>query len=188
MNGMKSPRLRSLIWIGLCSAACLFIVACHKTDATKKPSPEAAPPTLTRLEWNLKTLVDAYQKAGHTNLKWDEPARRALTEFARIRSLCTESNEAWGWIISTNCIAATDAGCDDPMIRYLYIRFYINQTNSSKAFVDAFYGRARPGAKLLSRHPQILRVAAGGKTRSPTRMVTARIFRRKFSGWESGNG
>jgi thiol-disulfide isomerase/thioredoxin len=141
MNGMKSPRLRSLIWIGLCSAACLFIVACHKTDATQKPSPQAAP--LTRLKWNLKTLVDAYQIAGHTNPKWDGPARRALAEFARIRSLCTESNEAWGWIISTNCIAATDAGCDDPMIRYLYIRFCMNQTNSSKAFVDAFYGCAQ---------------------------------------------
>ena len=126
---------------GLCAAIGLIFVACNKTDATKKPAPEAAP--LTRLEWNLKTLVDAYQKAGHTNPKWDEPAKRALTEFARTRSQGTESNEAWGWIISTNCIAATDAGCDDPMIRYLYNRFSMNQTNSSKAFADAFYGCAQ---------------------------------------------
>lgn len=133
---MKFPRFRSLIWVGLYTAACLIVVACNKTGASKKPSPEAALPT--RLDWNFKTLVDAYQKAGHTNPKWDEPAKRALTELARSRSRCTESNEAWGLIISTNCIAAMDAGCDDPMIRYLYIRFCMNQTNSPKAFADAF--------------------------------------------------
>src|ERR1019366_290221 len=100
VNGMKFPRFRSLIWVGLYTAACLIVVACNKTGASKKPSPEAALPT--RLDWNFKTLVDAYQKAGHTNPKWDEPAKRALTELARSRSRCTESNEAWGLIISTN--------------------------------------------------------------------------------------
>jgi len=56
MNGMKFPRLRSLIRVGLCTAACLILVACNKTDASKKLSPEAALPT--RLDWNLKTLVE----------------------------------------------------------------------------------------------------------------------------------
>ncbi|MGA3285619.1 MAG: TlpA disulfide reductase family protein [Verrucomicrobiota bacterium] len=93
--------------------------------------------------WNYKTLVEPYEKAGHTSPKWDEPAKRALTEYARTRSQCTESNEDWGLIISTNCGGAVDAGCDDPLIRYLYIRFCMNQTNSPKAFADAFCKAAR---------------------------------------------
>jgi len=96
-----------------------------------------------RLAWNLKTLVDAYQQTGHASPKWDEPAKRALTEFARSRSQCTESNETWGLIISSNCIVAVDAGCDDPMIRYLYVRFCMDQTNSPQAFTGAFCQAAK---------------------------------------------
>jgi hypothetical protein len=126
---MKSPMLKSLIWIALCFAALQIVVACNKSGASK-----ARP--LTRLDWNLKTLVDAYENAGHTNLNWDEPATNALNEFARSRSRITVSNEAPGSIISNNCAAAIDAGCDDPMIRYLYIRYC--QTGSRQAIAEAF--------------------------------------------------
>jgi hypothetical protein len=100
-------------------------------------------PKKQRLTWNLKTLVDAYQKAGHTNPKWDEPAKCALTEFARSRSQCTESNEAWGLIIATNCESAVQAGCDDPMVKYLFIRFALDQTNSKGVFLKAFCQTAK---------------------------------------------
>jgi len=100
-------------------------------------------PKKQRLTWNLKTLVDAYQKAGHTNPKWDEPAKRALTEFARVRSQCTESNESWGWIIATNCESAVQAGCDDPMVKYLFIRFALDQTNSKEVFLKAYCQTAK---------------------------------------------
>lgn len=113
---------------------------CKKAGAPNPIQPVLSPEQAKeqRLTWNLKTLVEAYQQAGHTSPKWDEPAKRALTEFARTRSQCTESNEAGGQIIATNCSTAVDAGCDDPMIRYLYIRYCMNQTNSAKAFGDAF--------------------------------------------------
>lgn len=91
----------------------------------------------------MKTLVDAYGTAGHTNSKWDEPARRALTEFARCRSLRTEPGENWAQIIATNCAEAVALGCDDPMIQYLHIRFVLAQSNSPTAFLDVYCQTAR---------------------------------------------
>ena len=138
---MKFPRLRSLIWVGLCIAACLIVVACNKTDASKKLSPEAV--RQMQLDWNLKTLVESYQEIGETDSKWDEPAKRALTEFARARSQAIETNEPWAQIIATNCDVAVKAGCDDPMIAYLYARLSLDQTNSPKVFTDAFLKAAQ---------------------------------------------
>ena len=133
---MKLAKSTLLVWLAVLATAGFFFLpatGCKKA-ATPKPiqstlSPEQAKEQ--RLTWNLKTLVEAYEKAGHTSPKWDEPAKRALTEFARTRSKSTESNEAWGLIISINCIAAVDAGCDDPMIRYLHARFVTGEQRLS---------------------------------------------------------
>ena len=141
MNGVRFQKLRSLIWVGLCIAACLIVVACNKTGASKKLSPVAV--RQMQLDWNLKTLVESYQEIGETDPQWDEPARRALTEFARTRSQATETNEPWAQIIATNCDAAVKAGCDDSMIAYLYARFSLDQTNSSRVFANAFLKAAQ---------------------------------------------
>jgi tetratricopeptide (TPR) repeat protein len=145
---MKLAKSAWLARLALSAMACFLLLTatgCKKvaTPASNHPalSPEQAKEQ--RLAWNLKTLVEPYEKAGHTSPKWDEPAKRALTEFARSRSGSVESNEAWGWIISTNCIAAVDAGCDDPMIHYLYVRFSMDQTNSAQAFTDRFSQTAK---------------------------------------------
>src|SRR5947209_2335334 len=81
-----------------------------------------------RLDWNLKTLVDPYEHAGHADPAWNGSAKRALTEFARLRSEAVASNEPATLIISTNVTDAVEAGCNDPMIEYLFIRFGMNQT------------------------------------------------------------
>jgi hypothetical protein len=140
VKSMKSPLFKYLTWIGLCIATGLISVGCNETGASRKLPPRVAP--LTRLDWNLKTLVEAYQVAGHTNSKWDEPATRALTEFARFRSPGTTSNNNSFLIISTNCVAAVDAGCDDPMIRYLYVRYGMDPNAKKQAFLDAFCNAA----------------------------------------------
>jgi hypothetical protein len=148
---MKILWLKPSMWIGMCVATCLIIVACKKNDASNQLSPETVP--LSRLDWNLKTLVDAYQKAGYTNPKWDDSAKRALTELARIRSQTTTSNETWVLIISNNCAAAVDAGCDDPMIRYLYLRYCTSGSGSKKAIADAYCKAAQDLEK--SSYPNI---------------------------------
>ena len=145
---MKLAKFTFPVCLAILAAAGFFLftaTGCKKTSAPKPIQPALSPEQAKeqRLAWNLKTLVEAYEKAGHTNPKWDEPARRALTEYARTRSQCTESNETWEWIIATNCIAAMDAGCDDPMIRYLHIRFCMDQTNSAQALTAAFCQTAK---------------------------------------------
>ncbi len=76
--------------------------------------------------------------AGHTDSKWDSFATSALTEFARVRANVCDENEPTGIIIATNASAAVDAGCDDPLVNYLFIRFAFPQTNSPQAFSEAF--------------------------------------------------
>lgn len=163
---MKLAKSTLLAWVAVSTMLGFLLLAvtgCKKAAAPKPIhttlSPEQAKEQ--RLAWNLKTLVEPYEKAGHTSPRWDEPAKRALTEFARSRSQCVESNEAWGWIISTNCMAAVDAGCDDPMIRYLYIRFSMNQTNSAQAFTDKLCQTAKDMQK--STYPPVRKFYAAAR-------------------------
>jgi hypothetical protein len=90
------------------------------------------------LEWNLKTTVEAYEKVGLTNSAWDEPARRALTEYARMRVGVVESNEYCGLIIGTNADLAVKAGCADPMIGYLYMRYSDHHADDPKTHAIAY--------------------------------------------------
>lgn len=130
MGGIK------IKYISLLAAILSVFIGCSKSESAKHISPQAA--QQSRLDWNLKTIVTAYQNIGNTDNAWDQPAIRALTEFARTRSQAIDPSEPWAQIIATNCAAAIKAGCDDPMVRYLYIKFSMNADNTPKAFSDAF--------------------------------------------------
>jgi hypothetical protein len=77
---------------------------------------------MERYAWNLKTLVEPYETAGFADPRWDASAKRALVEFAAIRA-GVQTNNLWFEIIATNCAAAIQAGCRDPMIAYLAARY-----------------------------------------------------------------
>jgi hypothetical protein len=64
-------------------------------------------------------------------------------------------------IISSNCIAAVDAGCDDPMIHYLYVRFSMDQTNSAQVFTGAFCQTAKDMQK--STYPPVRKFYAAAR-------------------------
>ena len=128
----------------------LTATACKKTTApatnvVNQTSPALSPEELRqqRLAWNLKTLVEPYENAGFANPAWDAPAKLALTEFARARAKVLDDNEPSGQIIAKNAAAAVQAGCKDPMVTYLYIKFAMDQTNSKEAFTHAFVTMAR---------------------------------------------
>lgn len=130
-----SPALPSL-FIAL-SLFVLLATACNKRNQ--------APPEQVRdqaLAWNLKTTVEAYDAVGIKSPQWDEPAKKALTEFAHSRAKVVGPDEPWGEIISNNVAAAVDAGCTDPMVTYLYIRFAMPQSNSKEEFAKRFYATA----------------------------------------------
>jgi hypothetical protein len=140
----------------LCVVVCLALVACHKTNSYQKLSPEAA--AQARLDWNLKTTVEAYNRIGGSYAAWDGFATNALIEFAQpeaapSRTGAFSGQQDWAIIIRTNCAAAVQAGCDDPMIRYLYIRFCMDQTHSAEDFSREFCRVARDMQK--SAYPEI---------------------------------
>lgn len=122
--------------VGTLLLAGALFAGCSKNRSSPKVSPEAV--KQSRLEWNLKTLVTDYENGGNNDSAWDEPAKRALTEFARTRAQVVPSGEPWAEVIATNCDAACKAGCTDPMVRYLYIRFAMSQTNTTQTFADMF--------------------------------------------------
>jgi hypothetical protein len=121
-------------------AAVLIIAGCGPSPAEKRNMAQAA--REARLKWNTDTLVGAYQSAGHTDPKWDGAAKGALLEFARSRSGAVNADENCNDIISNDCVSANSAGCTDPMIRYLSVRFASDQSQSKEWFVDAFNGAA----------------------------------------------
>jgi hypothetical protein len=95
------------------------------------------------LAWNLKTTVGAYDKVGVKSAQWDEPARKCLTAFAHSRSAEPGSSEPWPKIISTNAAAAVDAGCTDPMVNYLFIRFAMPSITTKEDLFKSYYATAQ---------------------------------------------
>ena len=89
----------------------LFLVSCsHKQTST----------LTERLAWHNEALTKAYDTVGSHNPKWDEPAHKALAEFALTRAgkKSEDATEMGDWVQE-----AVKDGCDDAMIQYLYCRF-----------------------------------------------------------------
>jgi len=76
------------------------------------------------LQWNRETLTTDYEQRGNHNPKWDESAKRALENFAKVRGGARPTGK-YVSIIAEATKAAVTNGCDDPMIKYLYARFVI---------------------------------------------------------------
>ena len=161
---MKTIRLKKPAWIVFGIVVCVVFTACNKKTSTPSEAIstqiEIAPDG--RLSWSLKTLVEPYEKSGNTDEKWDRPAKQALTEFARVRSKVTATNEHWFEIISTNAAAAVAAGCNDPMVNYLFIKYSMASTNSKEAFTAAF--RKAANAMEKSSYPPIRKFYAAFRT------------------------
>jgi hypothetical protein len=130
---VKFAGCRNLIRIGSFVVLSLALISCGK-----KLSPKEA--DQARLAWNLKTLVAAYQRAGHADVKWDADATSALKEFAHLRLSSTKgsSPEDSLEIIRTSSAAAIGAGCDDPMIRYLDLRFGNDESRSREDLAKGY--------------------------------------------------
>lgn len=72
------------------------------------------------LEWNRKTLGGAYERVGKKDPRWDEHARKALEATAMHFSQVP--NPPPHAVIHAAAKAALEAGCDDPMVLYVYAR------------------------------------------------------------------
>ncbi len=107
----------------------------------------------TRLDYTLKTTVEAYNKVGRQDAKWDSDARVALDAFARMHSVTNGSTAEYFKELDKALRKLSAEGCDDPFIRYLFLRFVYSDSHSSaenaKEFVEV--------AKTLqgSQYPEI---------------------------------
>ncbi|MDR3617992.1 MAG: hypothetical protein P4L85_01485 [Paludisphaera borealis] len=93
--------------------------------AAEKPIPQdpakTAKRSRERLEFQRRTLQGAYDKIGKRDPRWDKPAREALELAAQMFSLQIDPDVNVP-DVNKPAKAAVNAGCDDPMVVYLYQR------------------------------------------------------------------
>ncbi len=97
----------------------------EQPEDSTDPSPSAKPPrdAEKRFEWNKNTSLGDYERAGERNAKWDEPAKKALEMFARLRSFGISAVPDSVKTVGGLCEDAIKAGCDDPLVRYVHMRY-----------------------------------------------------------------
>ena len=76
-----------------------------------------------RAKWVSQTFLGDYDRVGRKDPKWDSAAREALTIMADIYLNPTNATPARTGKLSAVLQSAIDAGCDDPLIRYLHLRW-----------------------------------------------------------------
>ena len=95
------------------------------------------------LKWNLSALTNSYDASGHKNSKWDTDALEAMTEFARTKTASDDELEVLLDLTGDAADNAVNAGCDDPMVRYLYVRYASgNKSRSFKKRQDQYHSAA----------------------------------------------
>lgn len=103
----------------------MLLVSCsHKVPATRQD----------REKWNQSSLKGAYETMSSGNPKWDKDAEDALTTYAQSRTASDDEQEMLSELIGDSAHDAINAGCDDPMIRYLYVRY--SSEIQSRPFAD----------------------------------------------------
>ena len=113
--------------------ALVILCQCHATFAATNAFDPA------QLAYNLKTTVEAYEKVGRKDPKWDADAKKCLIAFARIRSCTNDIPPEYFQDVKTNIVHLAAVGCDDPLIRYLYLRHGVEKrgTEAALAFSEA---------------------------------------------------
>jgi hypothetical protein len=117
-----------------CQTSILFLVIITSqlvNAATNGIAPEL-------LRYNLKTTVEAYDKVGRKDSKWDAEAKACLKAFAEIRSVTNGTPTELVEKLKTNLPPVIARGCDDPMIRYLHARFVLAMTKSAAELLPVF--------------------------------------------------
>jgi hypothetical protein len=74
-----------------------------------------------RLEWNRRTMQGAYDRVGKKDPRWDKPAREAL-DLAALMYSQQVNPLIWSADVHPSAKRAIEAGCDDPLILYVYAR------------------------------------------------------------------
>lgn len=117
------------------------------------PGPELAGKShndpLYILAWNRSSTVEDYRRIGKKNPAWDTLAEDALDEFAKVISQSQAgklSDAEWENLrgrVGEAAQKAIDAGCDDPLVRYVHAHYVTAaNTNSTTQVIMEAYGAA----------------------------------------------
>src|SRR5438046_6244084 len=102
----------------LIATVILFACISPSAGADEAPNKDPSPRLLKRRAYIKKMMVDAYDRGGEHDPKWDAPAREALLALSRLMindPLSTGDEES---IILTKSVQAVRAGCRDGLVRY----------------------------------------------------------------------
>jgi hypothetical protein len=109
----------------LVSLAGLLFVPALAMAAKDRPIPQDPEKQQRRfrdmLAWNRRTLEGAYDKVGRKDPRWDRPAREAMRAAAHVFSSAPDVGASPAGVYNA-AKQALDAGCDDPLVLYLYAR------------------------------------------------------------------
>jgi hypothetical protein len=123
--------------------AILLIASSAYSDQTniqtrQTPIISTDPIDAAHLKYNLKTTVEAYNRIGSKNPKWDDDAKKCLTLFAKIRSWTNGTPTDLLNQLTSSLAHLSELQCDDPLIRYLQVRFISSNANSLPENAAAF--------------------------------------------------
>jgi hypothetical protein len=120
MNGRRSRLVVGSLLIYISTA--LGVGPLHPADPPLPPLSDAA---VKKQKWVAKEMLEAYDKVGNHDPKWDEPARLALRLSVDMWG-APRAREGGNWVQFQAAQRAIDAGCDDPMVLYVYARTFVN--------------------------------------------------------------
>jgi hypothetical protein len=127
-------------------------------------------PFASNREWDLMTLLQGYRSSGRTNALWDTDAKRALEYY--VDSMNDGFRDFSSLTKATT--AAIAAGCKDPMIQYLRVRY---ETKDVHDFVQAF------DAMLRSQYHPRFKFLAGLRAAEASRGVNLAMDRSQLFNW-----
>ncbi len=85
------------------------------------------------LDYNLKTSLEAYDKVGRKDPRWDADAKAALEGFSRLRAMTNGNLQAMLEQVEKSVTCAVSNGCSDPLIQYLHFRYALDRSFESNA-------------------------------------------------------
>jgi hypothetical protein len=119
-------------------AAVMMLVGCGPASKPKDKSTNVSSTLVTpesdaarqeaqryRLEWNRNMFVGDYERCGSQSATWDAAAKLALENFAQFRAGDPGQRDALKANLVEAVKAAEAAGCEDPLVKYLYVQFVL---------------------------------------------------------------
>ncbi|HTV39334.1 MAG TPA: hypothetical protein VMF08_02055 [Candidatus Sulfotelmatobacter sp.] len=133
----------------------VLLLSLWLADSCSQRPPETR---ISREKWDKDTTSGAYDTVGNHDPKWDKDARDALDAYAQTSTAPDDEQETLSDLIGDAADNAVAAGCQDPLIRYLYVRLLARgPVEIASGPPESLPKRRRPtGEQFVSGHSQIL--------------------------------